>query len=146
MSYTLSIGQLHILGSDTEGVKEECSCQEARYGCAPPFVYSIPGQVGFRTALHHLIQCRRRSCRDLRSRVLKGMNDKLAWLMDEDSLLGCVHIQPTLYGAQRLIMRRRDFSAVAHHLASCPRESCAQLRRALLLTIRENIRDQHEKI
>jgi hypothetical protein len=63
--------------------------------------------------------------------------------MREGSLLGCIQIQPVLYGVSRVILRRKDFSILAHHLANCPKESCAQLRRALLLTIREQVRSQN---
>jgi len=65
---------------------------------------------------------------------------KLRWLLAQECLLGCVHIQPSLYGKERVIMQRRDFPLIARHLAFCPKESCAQLRRALLLKVRDEVR------
>ena len=140
MASALSVGGWPIVTNGQIRIKHECSCQEARHGCTPAFVFSIPGQVGFRTSLHHLISCRKLNCRQLRARVITGMEHKLSWLMHERQLLGCVRVQPTLYGAKRVVMRRRDFPALAHHLSSCPRESCAQLRRSLLLSVRESTR------
>lgn len=59
--------------------------------------------------------------------------------MAEEALLGCVRVQPALYGRRRVVLQPRDFPALAYHLAHCPRESCAQLRRALLLTVRQEL-------
>jgi hypothetical protein len=140
MSYALTLGQVHVLSTSPVFMKQLCSCDEARQGCIPAFVFSVPGQVRFRTSLHHLIGCRRQSCRQLRSRVFDSMSDKLDWLITEESLLGCVHIQPSLYGRERITMQRKDFPVVARHLSRCPKESCAQLRRALLLTVRNGVR------
>jgi hypothetical protein len=141
MSYALTLGGFHVLsGGVSICVKTMCSCDEARQGCLPAFVFSVPGQVRFRTSLNHLTGCQRLACRQLRSRVIDGMTDKLDWLFTQERLLGCVHIQPALYGSQRIVLRRKDFPIVARHLARCPRESCAQLRRALLLKVRESIR------
>jgi len=69
------------------------------------------------------------------------MTDKLEWLLTQERLLGCIHVQPALYGSKHVAMQRKDFPVIAQHLARCPKESCAQLRRALLLTVRENIRE-----
>jgi len=140
MGYALTLGRVHVLAGMEGEVRHACSCDEARAGCRPAFVFSVPGQVRFRTALHHLTGCRKQSCRHLKSRVFAGMVDKLGWLLEEESLLGCVHIQPALYGAKSVSMRRRDFPAISRHLARCPKESCAQLRRALLLSVREEVR------
>lgn len=140
MSYALTLGGIHVLNSGPVSVRRFCSCDEARRGCVPAFVFSVPGQVRFRTALYHLIVCQRQACRRLRARVVDSMTNKLGWLLAEESLLGCVHIQPLLYGEERIVMQRRDFPAVARHLAYCPRESCAQLRRALLLKVRDSVR------
>lgn len=142
MSYALTLGSVHVLAGGPVSLKEDCSCEEARRGCLPAFVFSVPGQVRFRTALHHLSSCRRRSCVQLRARVIDSMSHKLAWLLVEDSLLGCVHIQPALYGSKKIILRRSDFPSVGRHLARCPKDSCAQLRRALLLTIRDTVRGE----
>lgn len=114
-------------------------CKKAQHACMPPFVFSVSGQVEFRAALHHLITCRRRDCQQLRRKVLAGMTKKLRWLFGETVLLGCVHIQPYLFGASKITLDRHNFAAAAQHLAHCPKESCAQLRRAMLLTIREQV-------
>lgn len=140
MAYTLTIGSLYVVTNGPLPVNEACSCEEARHGCTPSYVFSVSGQVGFRTALNHIAACSTQDCRGLRARVLDGMHEKLKWLMNEQTLLGCIHVQPTLYGAKRLTFARRDFPAVAHHLAHCPKESCAQLRRSVLLTIRNKLR------
>ncbi|MBI4022221.1 MAG: hypothetical protein HY372_02595 [Candidatus Andersenbacteria bacterium] len=140
MSYALTLGEVYVVNNGPISVRRFCSCDEARRGCTPAFVFSVPGQVRFRTALHHLIVCQRQRCRRLRARVIDSMTMKLGWLLTEESLLGCVHIQPLLYGQERIIMQRRDFPTVAKHLARCPRESCAQLRRALLLKVRDTVR------
>ena len=140
MGYALSIGSITVFESDPIDLNIDCCCDEAQAGCTPSFVYSIPGQVDFRSSLHHLIKCNKRNCSHLRVSVFKGMRNKLRWLMDEHSLLGCIHVQPLLYGARGVSFKRKDFPQVSKHLAHCPKESCAQLRRALLLTIREEIR------
>lgn len=145
MSYTLTFGPLHILSSTPGQVREDCSCHEAKNWCAPSFVFSVHGQVHFRSALNHLATCQKRECRSLRSRVIKGMKDKMEWLMTEGCILGCVFIQPTLYGSKRITMKHNEFPVVARHLARCPKESCAQLRRAVLLTIRDELRPEHLK-
>jgi len=140
MSLALTLSHLHVLAGSPVRVRVECSCDEARQGCTPAFVFSVPGQVRFRTSLHHLIQCRKLSCRNLRARVFSGMALKLRWLLAQECLLGCVHIQPSLYGKEHIIMQRKDFPLIARHLAFCPKESCAQLRRALLLKVRDEVR------
>jgi len=68
------------------------------------------------------------------------MKSKVTWLFKEECLLGCVHVQPMLYGAKKAHIQRKDLNTIAHHLGRCPKESCAQLRRALLLTIRDDLR------
>lgn len=140
MSYALTVGYLHLLTSSPATVPGECSCDEAHKGLRPMYVFSIMGQVQFRLALGHLAECHTQTCRRLRPRVMAGIVQKLNWLMQEESLLGCVHIQPHLYGTKRIILQRPRFPFVANHLAECPKESCAQLRRALLLSIREKVR------
>ncbi|HLD25842.1 MAG TPA: hypothetical protein VJC05_02265 [Candidatus Andersenbacteria bacterium] len=142
MSYALTLGSVHVLAGGPVVVNHTCNCEEARRGCLPAFVFSVPGQVRFRSALHHLSSCRRRACLQLRARVIDSMAEKLDWLLTEESLLGCVHIQPALYGRERIVMQRSDFPSVGRHLARCPKESCAQLRRALLLTVRDSIRGE----
>ena len=140
MSYALTLGSLHVVADTAEELDETCSCTEAQEQCRPSFVFSVAGQIGFRTALRHLATCPKTSCRTLRSRVFTTMQSKVRWLMKEESLLGCIHIQPVLYGGKRVIMARKDFAAIAQHLARCPKESCAQLRRAVLLDIRDELR------
>lgn len=116
------------------------TCEQAQRACRPSFVFSIPGQVHFRKALHHLLHCRRRVCLKLSRQVIDGMQDKLQWLLRQNAFLGCIHIQPYLYGQTKIIFRPQRFAPVAHHLVHCPKESCAQLRRSILLTIRSRVR------
>lgn len=142
MSYALTIGSLHLLADSAGPITEACDCHATRDLCTPSFVFSVDGQVGFRSALEHLAICRTNQCRGLRTSVLDGMEDKLRWLFNEQCLLGCVHIQPLLYGSRRVGLKRKEFPSIAHHLARCPKESCAQLRRSLLLTIRDQLRPQ----
>ena len=55
MSYALTLGQIHILSEEAENsLTEECGCDDARSGCRPAYVFSVAGQVQFRTALKHL--------------------------------------------------------------------------------------------
>jgi len=140
MSYTFTLGSLHVIPNGSVGLEEEYDCKEAKDGCAPSFVFSIAGQVGFRSALDHLTDCQKQHCRSLRARLHRSMRVKLQWLLEEECLLGCVIVQPQLYGSRRVVLKPGEFSAVARHLSRCPKESCAQLRRALLLTIRDEMR------
>jgi len=141
MSYALTLDPfLSLADTQVTHHTDTCACADARALCAPSFVFSIEGQVGFRSALRHLATCQKRDCRNLRSRVITSMNSKLSWLIHEECLLGCVHIQPALYGTRRVVMKRTDFPSIAAHLAKCPKESCAQLRRSVLLRIRDELR------
>lgn len=140
MSYALSLGSLQIVTDDLVSEKVECTCRRAKELCTPSFVFSVEGQVGFRCALEHLADCNRLECRQLRAHIITSMIGKLEWLMKEECLLGCVHVQPLLYGSKKVIMRRKDFPIIGHHLATCPKESCAQLRRSMLLRIRDELR------
>jgi len=140
MAFALTVNSLHILGTGPIQVRPSCSCEEARHGCLPAFVFSVPGQVFFRTSLNHLTGCQKQCCRQLRSHVIDGMLIKLNWLMQEQIFLGCIHVQASLYGAKKITMTRSQFPQVAQHLAKCPKDSCAQLRRAVLLNIRDNVR------
>lgn len=141
MNYALTFESFSsLVNAPVKTHDAECECAEARALCAPSFVFSIEGQIGFRSALRHLATCQKRDCRGLRARVITSMNGKLGWLMNEECLLGCVHIQPALYGTKRVVMKRTDFPAIAGHLAKCPKESCAQLRRSILLRIRDELR------
>lgn len=142
MAYALSFGYLEVLPGQLGSTERVFSCSDARSGCSPAYVFSIEGQVEFRGALHHLANCSSQTCRSLRVKVRHGMAQKLKWLMNEDSLLGCVHVQPYLFGRQRVLLGTKQFSHVAAHLASCPKESCAQLRRAMLLTVREAVKPE----
>lgn len=105
----------------------------------PSFVFSVSGQTRFRSALDHLLACQKRECSVLRRKVKDGMREKLQWLFKEDVLLGCVHVQPFLYGSRHVsdVRQQRHFLPVAEHLAMCPHESCARLRRSLLLKVRD---------
>jgi hypothetical protein len=115
-------------------------CEKARQGCLPAYVFSVQGQVAWREALQHLSLCQRRNCRSLRPIIVESMQEKLGWLLEENALLGCLHIQPSLYGAKRIVFNRQQFPQVAHHLAKCPKEACAKLRRSLLLRVRDQLR------
>jgi len=136
MSYTLVLDPL----AHVEVVAEGDGCDQVKRDCAPAYVFSVEGQVQFREALQHLSQCRRRQCVDLKSEVSDGMKTKVVWLFNEKVLLGCVQVQPYLYGARRPVFSRQTFGPMAHHLARCPKESCAQLRRALMLSVRDHLR------
>ncbi len=140
MSYSIAIGPLQLVTENTFEVRP-FSCQQAYKGCMPSFVFSIAGQVGFRSALDHLLICNTRHCATLRRKVKEGMQHKLGWLFDEEALLGCVHIQPFLYQETRAsnMLEQRNFKVAANHLARCPNEACARLRRSLLLSIRDNV-------
>lgn len=115
-----------------------CSCKQAREGCAPTYVFSISGQVSFRQTLFHLLSCTNPDCRLLKRSVIASITHKLSWLFQEDTLLGCIHIQPYLYGQETITFHHSNFPLVSSHLAQCPRQSCAQLRRSLLLSIRRD--------
>lgn len=125
-----------------EAVEEELrnECHRARNLCTPSFVFSVEGQVGFRSALDHLAECNRQDCQALRGKVISSMKDKLTWLMREECLLGCVQVQTLIYGVRKPALKKSAFSQIAKHLSSCPHDSCAQLRRALMLNIRDNLR------
>jgi len=140
MSYSIAIGPLQVV-PDSAVIRRECSCSEAHKGCMPSFVYSVAGQVGFRTSLDHLLTCRKRDCATLRKNVKESMHRKLRWLFREQVLLGCVHVQPFLYKARRTINLKdqQNFKVAAQHLAHCPNEGCARLRRALLLSVRDMV-------
>jgi len=140
MSYALTIGHLHIVPASAASLREYCDCETARAGLSPTYVFSVIGQIEFRMALQHLATCQKKECRSLRVKTVQGMLKKLQWLFEEESLLGCVHVQPYLYGSKKVLLNRKHFSGVATHLAACPKESCAQLRRALLLTVRSTVR------
>ena len=139
MAYGVAIGRVYVWGDGVDGANNLCDCKQARGGCRPAYVFSVAGQVAFRLSLTHLKKCEKMCCRSLRKKVFSGMKDKLQWMMGEGKLLGCIQVQPMIYGAKRVVLVRRDFVSLAHHLAHCPKESCAQLRRAVLLTIREQI-------
>jgi hypothetical protein len=140
MSYALTLGRVGVVDVGTSWREEACSCEDAEHWCTPAFVFSVPGQVRFRAALDHLISCNKQSCRSLKAQVFLGMSAKLRWLMEEECLLGCLTVQPVLYGSRRPALKRSHFPTIARHLSRCPRESCAQLRRALLLTVRDELR------
>lgn len=142
MSTSLAVNHFLTL-PDTKGLEEikEVTCQEAFRGCIPSFVFSVHGQTEFRASLEHILTCTKRDCATLRKKVKDGMHDKLYWLFTEDVLLGCIHIQPLLYGSRTIvdIHAQRNFVPIATHLASCPSESCGRLRRSLLLKVRDYV-------
>lgn len=140
MPYSIAIGSIQVI---PEAAKSEraITCNEARKGCTPSFVFSINGQVGFRHALEHMTTCKKRECASLRKKVRESMHKKLQWLFQEEALLGCVQLQPFLYREKRSVnmKEKSNFSVVANHLAHCPQEGCARLRRSFLLTIRDRV-------
>lgn len=144
MNYSLLIGHWRIIEDSLLYVPERCTCEAAKHACAPSFVFSVPSQIQFRSALHHLTTCNKKTCQRLRARIIKGMQHKLSWLLAEDSVLGCIHVQPFLYGATKTTLNRNNFSVVAYHLSRCPKESCAQLRRSLLLSVRNELNASQE--
>ena len=137
MPSVIGLGYLNVEQNVAQRSQQECDCVDARRGCMPTFVFSVEGQVAFRTALHHLVRCRKAECVKLRRLVLKGMRNKLQGLFGETVLLGCVHVQPYIYGARRMRLSKDNFSTVSQHLSHCPKEACAKLRRSLLLAVRD---------
>ncbi len=139
MTYSIQTASWQLRPAVPASVHTSCDCHQAQKFCTPSFVFSIAGQVGFRYALLHLLSCPQRDCGALRSKAIEGMKQKINWLFQENALLGCVYVQPYIYGAKRMIFSKNNFKPVAHHLAHCPRESCAKLRRSVLLTIRSHV-------
>jgi hypothetical protein len=80
-------------------------------------------------------------CSSLRKKVRLGMQKKLRWLFQQEALLGCIFVQPMLYRMAAVVDldKKENFVAVAKHLSRCPQESCARLRRSLLLSIRDHV-------
>lgn len=139
MTYAIQTASWQLRPGLPESPVQSCDCHQAQKFCTPSFVFSISGQVGFRYALLHLLSCPQRACSSLRSKAIAGMKQKITWLFAENVLLGCVYIQPYMYGAKRMIFSKNNFKPVAHHLAHCPREACGKLRRSVLLTIRAHV-------
>jgi|GEM_PF-6140193 hypothetical protein len=145
MVYRLAISEVNVWGDSSSSINTDDinNCKQAKGGCRPAFVFSVPGQIAFRHSLSHLKECNKKCCQSLRKEVFVGMHAKLGWLMAEGRLLGCIQIQPVLYGASKVTLKKKDFSVVAHHLANCHQESCAQLRRSLMLTVRNQVGPQN---
>lgn len=139
MASVFGLGYLTTQSEVSLEKAETCDCATARRACMPTFVFSVEGQVAFRTALDHIVHCRKTECRNLRRLVLRGMRTKLDRLFRESALLGCVHVQPAVYGARRVRLSRDNFATVCQHLANCPREACARLRRSLMLSVRDMV-------
>lgn len=139
MPSLIGLGYLTASQEILQSTHKECDCAGARRGCMPTFVFSVEGQVMFRSALAHITTCRKSDCIELRRLVLQGMRTKLQTLFMESALLGCVHVQPHIYGARRMRLTKDNFSAVCHHLSACPREACAKLRRSLMLSVRDAV-------
>ena len=137
MSYVLRVGSLVISTTYQVPRREPCTCQEAEKGCRPAYVFSINGQVRFRHALDHLLRCQDRRCSALRRKVIRGMGYKLRWLRTEGSVVGCSSVQAELEAASSLTKLTNRFPQLGRHLVHCPHEACAQLRRALLLSVRQ---------
>lgn len=141
MRSILALGNIQTVSDPLATMAQDCTCHQAQKRCMPSFVFSVAGQVGFRTALDHLINCTSRDCASLRKKVKDGMYDKLRWLFQEEVLLGCIHVQPFLYRSRSVndIRKQRHFVTIASHLSQCPHESCARLRRSVLLKVRDNV-------
>lgn len=139
MSTALGLGIIGEATGDVSVDQKDCGCSAARRGCMPTFVFSVEGQVSFREALYHLVNCRKSECTALRKQVLSGMQVKLRMLFKDHAMLGCVHVQPLVYGVRSIRLRQKNFSAVAQHLSHCPKESCARLRRSVMLTVRDAV-------
>ena len=139
MSYTIAIESVSVVGQ--QSTSDQFSCSEAHKSCMPAFVFSVAGQVGFRHALEHLVDCRKKECQSLRKKVRESMYAKIKWLFAENALLGCMECQSFLYGQKHAmnISDNKNFSVVAHHLSKCSHDSCARLRRSVLLTIRDSV-------
>lgn len=141
MAYSLSIGLAQVAPFNQYTREEVCTCHQAQKACMPAFVFSIPGQVNFRTALDHLLHCNSRICSSLRKKVRYGMQRKLQWLFQEEALLGCIYVQPLLYHMRKVVNlgKKENFLVVSKHLSRCPQESCSRLRRSILLTVRDAV-------
>ncbi|MEK7499017.1 MAG: hypothetical protein AAB649_00230 [Patescibacteria group bacterium] len=139
MSYTIAIESTEAL--DQVIIPEGFTCNEAQKACMPAFVFSIAGQVGFRKALEHLVDCRKKDCSSLRKKVRESMYEKVKWLFSEHALLGCMECQSFLYGAKSPLKLNegKNFATTALHLSECSHEGCARLRRSVLLTIRDSV-------
>ncbi len=139
MSHTIAIES--VGGITQEAASEEFTCNAAQKACMPAFVFSVAGQVGFRKALEHLVECRKKDCVSLRKKVRESMHEKIKWLFSEQVLLGCMECQAFLYGSRTPLNLNdnKHFSSVALHLSSCGHEGCAKLRRAVLLTVRDSV-------
>lgn len=139
MSYTIAIESPDILTHQTTSV--EFGCGDAQKACMPAFVFSVAGQVGFRHALEHLVDCKKKDCVSLRKKVRESMYDKLKWLFSEHVLLGCMKCQSFLYGIRQPLNlnENKNFAVIAAHLSHCPDEGCARLRRSVLLTVRDSV-------
>lgn len=140
MSYSIAIGPLQIV-QETATTPRSCSCSEIQKKCTPSFVFSVAGQVGFRSALDHLVTCNKQHCSSIRKQVKESMHAKLKWLFKEEALLGCLEIQPFLYKEKRIVdlRQQKHFNPIASHLSQCPQESCARLRRSLMLAVRDQV-------
>lgn len=139
MSYTIAIEETSAFTQ--ENLSPEFGCNEAQKACMPAFVFSVAGQVGFRHALDHLVDCKKKDCISLRKKVRESMHDKLKWLFSERVLLGCVECQSFLYGVRHPmnLNEHKNFAVIAAHLSRCPHEGCARLRRSVLLTVRDSV-------
>lgn len=139
MSYTIAIESVDVVSQDTS--VHQFTCNEAHKSCMPAFVFSVAGQIGFRHALSHLVDCNKKECQGLRKKVRESMYAKIKWLFAENALLGCMECQTFLYGPKHPlnVTENKNFTLVARHLSECPQEPCARLRRSVLLTVRDSV-------
>ncbi len=139
MSYTIAIEP--VGGITQEASLDGFTCNAAQKACMPAFVFSVAGQTGFRRALEHLVECRKKDCVSLRKKVRESMHDKIKWLFSEQVLLGCIECQTSLYGTRSPmnLNDNKNFASIALHLSSCAHEGCAKLRRSVLLTVRDSV-------
>lgn len=139
IDFILSLGSVNVLTPTGLISDFTYTCEDAAKDCRPQYVFSVPGQVGFRMVLNHVRMCNSLSCRTLKMQIYRGTEDKLGLLRESGKQLGCMSAQDLIYGRKGLCMRRKEFPRIARHLSYCPEEKCAQLRRAVLLTIRDQM-------
>lgn len=140
-NYLLSLRDVNVLAP--RGLMSDVSytCEDAVRGCRPQYVFSVPGQVGFRLVLNHVRVCNTGSCRQLKKQIYVAVEHKLSLLIMDAKLLGCGEAQDLIYNTKKLCLRRKEFPSIAKHLSLCTEERCAQLRRAVLLTIRDQMNE-----
>lgn len=114
-------------------------CHGVRRYCSPEIVYSAEAQENFRDALRHFASCLRAVCTVVQEKVSEVTQKKLLRMWERGTRLGCPLVTGELYGKDAVTFSLERFRPVATHLADCADPSCAKLRRALLLTIRDSL-------